>query len=62
MTSWALAPAVCGNTAARRSIASCDSVPGIANESCMVPPSASPPTTAPIAITNQATMTGIARR
>ena len=42
-TPVALAPATEGNTASSRSSAACDSVPGIANESCVCPPRAMPP-------------------
>ncbi|OUE08379.1 hypothetical protein CMsap09_05480 [Clavibacter michiganensis] len=43
VTICALAPAACGNTAARRSMASWDSVPGIEKDSWVFPPSARPP-------------------
>jgi hypothetical protein len=47
-TICALAPAAEGKTAASRSIAFCDCVPGMANESLVLPPSATPPPSMPI--------------
>jgi hypothetical protein len=61
-TAVALAPATDGNTAVSRSSASCDSVPGMTNDSWVCPPRAMPPPSAPTMSSSHTPMTRHGRR